>query len=202
MIQASPARVVGLGLACLGFTAAGVWMLMSGNWLGLLVIAFFGGAGAWGTARMWRQRVHLTAGADGLTIGAGGFVPWRDVEAIGVGRISGAKVLGVRLASYDDYIRSLTPQQIRLMRTVAGAGKAAGAVLVPLQSLDAQSAIELADGGGPASLLSIDRRSVAGMLSWTRSQSGFDLVWASSAISGSVERWADQLQTLRRRGGF
>ncbi|MGC3955015.1 MAG: STM3941 family protein [Propionicimonas sp.] len=190
VVQASPARVVGLGLACLGFTAAGVWMLLSGDWLGWLPIAFFGGVGAWGLTRMWRQRIHLIATADGLTIGTGGFVPWRDVAAIGVGRSSGARVLGVRLARYDNYLQSLTPRQLRLIRRVAGFGSGAGAMLVPLQP-----------GSDAASLLELDGRSVAGVLRWTRRRSGFDLVWGSAAITGSVEQLADQLQSLRSRYG-
>nr|WP_274635765.1 hypothetical protein [Microbacterium bovistercoris] len=96
-------------VVCVLFAAMGVVVLALAptKTLNLIVgvgaIGFFGVGGGIAFAQQWRRSVAIVADDDGLRLGAGGRIPWADVDRIG----STSTMLGVRLRRYDTFLASL-----------------------------------------------------------------------------------------------
>jgi hypothetical protein len=162
---------------CLAFTAIAVFLLVSGPTVGealgaVLCIVFFGGGGVLFVAKLTRTTTTLTLTPAGLHPMSGGLVPWDDYDGVGLGRVSGALIIGIRLRSYDAFIASLTPTQIMRAAHAGRAGKLFGAVTKPLIGRS---------NPGTASLANIPEgtEGMAGLLAWSRDTSGYELSFSS-----------------------
>jgi hypothetical protein len=111
-----------LAVGCFLFTVAGVLVAMAGGAgvvIGIAAILFFGVLGAVSIVMQWRRRLVLRADDRGITVGAGGFIPWADVEEVSAARLQGApggvEVLALRLRRAAAYAASLTEREARRM---------------------------------------------------------------------------------------
>ena len=185
-------RLLALGLLAALFAALGVIILIaSPEWgpkiIGLVCVLFFGGGYGALVVKKLRNPTVLELSVDGIKPQSGGFIPWEDFEASGLGRVEGArggtKVIGIRLKSYAGYLASLTPEQIRLVRATAVAGKLTGSVLrrsAPIAALRRSSR-------GLQSLAALPQRDIPAMLHWSRAVSGgWDLTFSPQLFRGSA----------------
>lgn len=185
-------RLLALGLLAALFAALGVIILIaSPEWgpkiIGLVCVLFFGGGYGALVVKKLRNPTVLELSVDGIKPQSGGFIPWEDFEASGLGRVEGArggtKVIGIRLKSYAGYLASLTPEQIRLVRATAVAGKFTGSVL----RRSAPGAALRRSNGGLQSLAGLPQRDISGMLECSRAVSGgWDLTFSPQLFRGSA----------------
>lgn len=108
----SPRRtLVALIFACALFTAMGVVVYALGptktlnTVVGIAAIGFFGVGGGYALLGQWRRSVVLRADADGIRLGSGGSIPWRDVDRIG----ANASAFGIRLRRYETLLATTRP---------------------------------------------------------------------------------------------
>jgi len=158
---------------CIAFTAVGIFMLVSGPTVveaiaAVLCIVFFGGGGAFAVVKLARTKTALTLTPAGLYPMSGGLVPWDDYAGVGLGRVSGALIIGIQLRSYDAYIASLTPAQAAVAMRVGKAGKMFGAVAKPALGRSHAGAASLAN-------IPSENAGLAGLLAWSRETSGYEL---------------------------
>ena len=111
MILAICVAFVGVGIAMFVFDPT-VFRAV----LAAVTIVFFGGGGILLMVRASRAAAVVVLTPRGLQLWSGGFVPWADLDAVGVGTTSGTRVIGLRLRHYDAYIASLTRGQRWLAR--------------------------------------------------------------------------------------
>ncbi|WAP52958.1 hypothetical protein OL239_07465 [Arthrobacter sp. ATA002] len=197
-------RVLGMALLAAGFTVIGVFMVVgSPDWgtkiIGLVSVLFFGGGYTVVLWKMARNSTVLTLSADGITPQSGGLIPWEDFEAVGTGRIetgsAGTMVLGIRLKSYEAYLASFTPEQIRTIRAAAVTGKATGSLL-------RRSAPRAALGRSPrglAGLNALPQRDLPGMLQWSRVMSGgWDVTISVHLFRGPAQEVVSKIDAYYR----
>ncbi|MDK1359269.1 STM3941 family protein [Arthrobacter sp. zg-Y1219] len=189
ILPVSWVRLIGMGLLAALFVAIGLFFCLSPEWrnkiIGLVCVLFFGGGYGAVLWKKLRDPVVLTLSEDGIQPHSGGFIPWEDFEAVGIGRIEGApggtKVIGIRLKSYEGYLASFTPEQIRLARATAVAGKFTGSVL---RRAAPRPALRHGRGGLQA-LAALPQRDIAGMLQWSRAMSGgWDVTFSPHLFKG------------------
>ena len=129
--------LVTLVLGCAAFVAIGVFLLLDDGWAGklagLAAVLFFGLCGGYALWKSLREPALLTLTPEGVRVHSGGFLPWADFEAAGMGRVPGApggtEVLGIRMKSCERYAASFTSEQLRLARGAAKGGQLSGASL-------------------------------------------------------------------------
>lgn len=170
-------------LGSVAFVALGGWLLTLGSVvgfvIGLLSIAFFGGAGLYTAVVSVRQglaKMTLTPG--GIELASGGTVPWQDVEAVAVVKAP-TTVVAIRLRTYDRYLASLP----------AGGTRADGLarVLAPVAQL-------LVRGSTRGARLR-DRHDE---LRWTRENYGFDLGFSPAWLDRPAAEFVQLLEHYRR----
>ena len=187
-------KTLGLALLCLVLTAASVVALLDGGLIalvGALGVVFFGVGGGYAVSKQLRRHPVLTLTAEGVRPGTGGLVPWPDVAAFGVTRIGSVRAVGLALRDPANFLRSLTPDQIRLTMAVGAGARAVGPLL---------AAADPAGSGDAARLAGIPHRDLEGMLAWSRTQTGgYDLAWSSSLFDGRPEQVVAECEAYRRR---
>lgn len=199
--------VFALAAGCLAFVLLGLFIIdiagsNFGKTVGVISIVFFGAGGGFAVLRMLRVPVVLTLSEEGILVQAGGFIPWDDVEEIGTGRTgagpAGPKIIGIRLKSSERYIASFTPEEQRLMRGTARAGRVAGAALrnAPMRSTRR----------GARQLGSLPQRDPAAMVQWVRNVSGWDVTLSplvfgrpSAGVIRDIETYHQAVRKRRRR---
>ncbi|MBM4275797.1 MAG: hypothetical protein FJ134_15255 [Deltaproteobacteria bacterium] len=97
---------------------------------GLAGLLLFGAMGIYGLAvvipRYLRRPVSLVlsqAGLERLTSVGGALIPWEDVAEVGLLKMSGNYLVGLRLWSYDRYLAALNPEMLAEMKKTAAFGK-------------------------------------------------------------------------------
>lgn len=184
-------RLMGMTLGAIIFAGMGLYIFVSSTGLGakiigLVCVLFFGGGFALLLWKKLRDPIVLTLTEDGIKPQSGGFIPWEDFEAVGIGRIEGGapggtKVIGIRLKSYEGYLASFTPGELRLVRASVVAGKYTGAVL---QGAAPRTALRRNHSGLQA-LSALPQRDIPGMLQWSRDMSGgWDLTFSPYLFKG------------------
>lgn len=133
-------RIILTGMGCAIFVVASVFTIFQGGFVstlgGALGFFLFGIAGAWGIKRLLQYRKILILTEAGIAFGAGGMIPWGDLEEVGVGYIGDGsgktKVFGIRLKSYDNFIRSLPPEEVEAKRRMAKWTQRSAIAMLPL----------------------------------------------------------------------
>jgi len=108
-----------LCIICIAFSVIGFFMILSGDiktvLAGLLAIVFFGGGGFLAIPKLLQRPISMILNHDGLkqiTPSGTSLICWQDIETIGIARIYGNKMVGLRLITYDNYIKSMSPEFI------------------------------------------------------------------------------------------
>ncbi len=160
--------------------------------LGVISILFFGVGGGFALWKMVSLKgPRFVLSAEGLRMrGVPGdaLVPWTDVESAGVATIAHNKMPGLRLKSYEGYIRNLTPEGVAFMkrglRFLKVSSFAMGAVALRPELLSLSGAKEIAE-----------------VLSWNRGHCGFDLSFSSFELDRPVDDFVKLLEEFRIRYG-
>src|SRR5580765_4055320 len=119
-----------IGLMALLVPASAVAMIRADDIftkaVGAVGLAFFGGGGAFALWSMMRTPWTLALAPDALEVRVQDFIariPWRDIEAVGLAHVRGQKMPSIRLARYDNYIASPSPEAARVFERRWGAMK-------------------------------------------------------------------------------
>ena len=200
MFRVSWLRLLGMGLLAALFVTAGVYIWFSSpEWglkiVGLICVLFFGGGYGAVVVKQLLDPIVLELSVDGIKPRSGGFIPWEDFEAVGLGRMEaaagGTPAIGIRLKSYEGYISSLTVNQRRLARGTAVTAKFTGSVLrrsVPSTELRRS-------GGGLRAVAGLPQRDLSGMLQWNRAISGgWDLTFSPHLFSGPAHSVVQEIE--------
>jgi hypothetical protein len=171
--------------------------------IALASLLFFGGGTLIALPRMLRRPVSMMLAPEGLqqvTIWGSASVPWPDVEAVGVARFMGQKMLGVKLRSYDRYLANMSPELAgaltKSMPYLRVGARAMG--MLPVGS--AVSLWSRLEGhGDPASALKEFGKvgDFAGMLMWTRNNFGYDLLFGWSDVDRPTAELAKLVEQYR-----
>lgn len=193
-------RLTGMTIGAMLFAGLGLYICVASpdlgtKIIGLVCVLFFGGGFAVLLWKKLRDPIVLTLTEDGIKPQSGGFIPWEDFEAVGVGRIAGApggtKVIGIRLKSYEGYLASFTPEQIRVMRATAAAGKFTGSVLRRAAPRPAFNY----GGGGLQALSTLPQQDIPGMLQWSRAMSGgWDVTFSPHLFKGRAREVVQKIE--------
>jgi Protein of unknown function (DUF2982) len=188
-----------LGIGCAAFTLGGIWMVLSGEgvFVGLLSIVFFGGGGLVAIPRLLRRKVSFVLTSEALEQRypeGSAYIPWRDVEQVGLASVFSTTMAGIRLKSYDKYLENMTPalaaffaKNLPYMKLLARTSSLlelpAGAELwSKMRGLDVPGSLKAFGEVG----------SFAQALLWSRQQFGYDILlsWAE------LDRPATEFVTL------
>lgn len=124
VIKNSRWRYVLLLVGCIGFVAAGIWMVIAGNSFGWLAILFFGSGipvSIWQIADTRPRLVIDEHGVLDRTLGVGR-IAWSDIEAAYVRSISGNDFICLELKNAEEYARKLS----KVKRAMAAANRNLG----------------------------------------------------------------------------
>src|SRR5262249_20841756 len=163
----------------------GVWMIATGDTKevlgGVFVVVVFG-AGLVVMPRMWRRTVSMVLSISRIeqhTIFGSAVIAWKDIERIGVAKLFGNKMVGIRLKTYDNYLANMSPQlaawltkSLPYLKWLTKAASLLG-VPAPVEALAASE-------GTPDVSKSLKTFGSVGNLAeylrWTRQQCGYDIL--------------------------
>ncbi len=181
-------------IGCAGFTLAGIGIILSGAKVavlaGLLSIFFFGVGGLYAIPRLARRRVAMVltrAGIEQCYQEGSTFIPWGDVETIGVFKIASTKMVGVRLRTYERYLSSMSPELVKLSQRGLKFFKVTAGMT---------SVIDVLAGAELKGFAKV--RNLSDALAWTRKNYGYDLAFGWPDRDRSAERFVALLEEYRR----
>ncbi|MCC3278960.1 hypothetical protein LJ754_07290 [Arthrobacter sp. zg-Y40] len=188
----SKIRVLGLGLMALLFAAGCAALVVHGFTghhhhgsgrvggslaevvAGLIGVAFFGGGAFFFVWKKLREPELLTLTEQGIMVASGGFIPWDNFAAVGIGRTmggpGGAKIIGIRVKSQERLVATMSPGDIRAVQGVAKAGRLFGRIM-PGRGLRGQRE-------ALGALRSMPQHGPVATFQWTRDVSGWDVSWS------------------------
>lgn len=201
-LSTSRMKLTVLAFGCFLFAAVGVLVALAGGAgivMGIAAILFFGVFGGVSVVMQWRRRLVLRADDRGIAVGAGGFIPWADVEQVSAARLEGApggvEVLALRLHRAAAYAASLSEREARWMLrfgAVMGAKRRSGRRPPPQT---APSPLGTTDEPQLTPL----QRDVVAMLARVREETGgWDLAWAAFVLPVRADAAAEELERRRR----
>lgn len=124
VIKNSRWKYVLLLIGSLGFVAAGIWMLIKGEWFGWLAILFFGSGipiFIWQIADARPRLIIDEQGVLDRTLGVGR-IAWSDIEAAYVRSINGNDFICLELKNSEKYGQKLS----KVKRAMASANRGLG----------------------------------------------------------------------------
>jgi hypothetical protein len=130
------------------------------------------------------------------------FIPWEDVEKIGVASIHSTNLVGVRLKSYDNYLASFTPEMASAFRKILPVMKLtvrAASLVEPPQAKVTKIWKVLSGAEDPSDVLKSlgNIGSYAEAMLWNRQHYGYDLVWGRMGLDRSAKEFASLLEQYR-----
>ncbi len=193
-----------VALGCGLFTIIGLWMIFSGEEIlaGFLGVIIFGGGGLYAIPKMLRRDVSMVLSFQGIQQRwpqGRAFVPWADVEQVGIVSIFSNKMVGIRLRSYDRYLNDMSPElaefyvkSLPYLKLVSRAtslleAPAAIALWSKLEGTDMSEALK---GFGNVGNL-------AEALMWARANFGYDLVLSWADLDRPAEKFIALLEEYR-----
>src|SRR5215210_1288333 len=124
IIKNSRWRYVLLLIGCIGFVAAGIWMVFAGKPFGWLAILFFGSGIPISIWQLADSRPRLVIDEHGVldrTLGVGR-IAWSDIEAAYVRSISGNDFICLELKNSEQYAQKLS----KVKRAMVAANRSLG----------------------------------------------------------------------------
>jgi hypothetical protein len=180
-----------MGICCTLFSIAGLWMIFFNEeiFVGLLVITFFGIGGLFAIPKILRRKVTMVLTPQGLEqhYAEGiAFIPWSDVEMVGIIPKFSIKMVGIRLRSYDRYINGMSPSLAKFITKN-----------LPFLKLltCAASLLDVDDSRGLINFGKVGN--LAEALLWTRQQFGYDLALSLTALDRSAPNFVSLLDEYR-----
>ena len=193
-----------VGIGCALFSIAGLWMVFSGEEVlaGLLAIVFFGGGGFYAIPKLLRRQVSMALTPEGIEqryAEGNAYIPWSDVEKVGIISIFSNKMVGIRLKSYDRYLGRMSPSlaefTIKNLPYLKLLARATSLLDVPT-SVDVWSKLEGHDvSGGLKSFGKVG--DLAEALLWARNQYGYDLALSWAELDRSATDFVALLEEYR-----
>ena len=196
-----------LAVGCGSFTLAGLWMVVesqnTGEILaGILAVVFFGGGGVLAIPRLIRRSVSMVLthpGIEQITLYGTATIHWKDIEKIGLANQSGARLVGIRLKTYDGYLANMSPELAGAIARSLPAFKLLtnAALLVEIASGQLWSSL---DGWDTARTLKDFGKvsSLAQALFWSRKTVGYDITFSWADLDRSPDKFAGLLEQYRQ----
>jgi hypothetical protein len=174
-----------VALGCGVSTIVGFLTIFSGKGIliGFLAVIFFGGGGLYAIPKMLRRDVSMVLSFQGLQLRwpqGQAFVPWADVEQVGIVSIASSKGVGIRLRSYDRYLNDMSPELAEF-----------SVKRLPYLKLVSRAACLL----GAPSFGNVG--TLAEALMWSRANLGYDLVLPWADLDRPAEKFIDLLEGYR-----
>lgn len=179
--------------------------------VGMISLFFFFPLGLYGllvVVPSWFRRpillVLTTNGLERQTRSGVAFIPWNDVTEIGVLKMPGNNMVGLRLYSYDRYLNNLSPLVAQEFNRISGLNKMVHRLLGKESSWDAQEAgrlwSRLARTNDPAGTLRElgDLGDVAETLLSSRQVWGHDLLFAWYDLDRPTTKMAGLMEAYRQ----
>ncbi|MCX7113402.1 MAG: DUF2982 domain-containing protein [Proteobacteria bacterium] len=193
-----------VAIGCAIFTIAGLGMVFSGEevFAGLLGIVLFGGGGLYGIPKMLRRRVSMVLTPEGIEqryAEGSAYIPWSDVEKVGIISMFSNKMVGIRLKSYDRYLDRMSPSLAEFMTkslpylkllTLATSLLDVPTSVTVWSKLEGHDVSEALDGFGKVGDL-------AQALLWSRKQYGYDLALSWAEIDRPATEFVALLEGYR-----
>jgi hypothetical protein len=176
-----------MAIICATFVIGCVWLVLSKQDIPVAIwgIVIFGGAALYGIPKVLRRKVTMVLTPGGIEqryAEGSAYIPWSDIEKVGIVSMLSNKMIGIRLKNYDDYLNAMSPslaeymtRTLPYMKLVA---RSTSLFSVPhsvtvwskLQGHDLKKMLKAFGQVG----------NLAQMLLWTREQYGYDflLTWA------------------------
>lgn len=193
-----------VAICCALFSILGLWMVFSGKgvFAGLLTIVFFGGGGFYAIPKMLRRQVSMALTPEGIEqryAEGNAYIPWTDVEKVGIISMFSNKMVGIRLKSYDRYLERMSPSlaefTIKNLPYVKLLARATYLLDVPT-SVDVWSKLEGHDvSGGLKSFGKVG--DLAEALLWARNQYGYDIALSWVELDRSATDFVALLDEYR-----
>lgn len=198
-------NVILVAILCIIFTLIGFAMLCSGEEIfgGLMAILFFGGGGAYAVPTLLRRRVPMTLTPEGIAQRypqGTAFIPWADIEQIGLMSIYSTELVGIRLKSYNRYLGSISPDlAAHIKKNLPHLKFFARATTEHLEAPDMLEDWSKREGhAGAETLESFGKvKDFAEALLWSRNQYGFDIMFSWVELDRSPKAFAQLLEEYR-----
>lgn len=184
---------------CAIFSIVGLALIFSGEIkLGLLTLLFFGGGGIYAIPKLLKRKVSMVLSDNGIELfypQGSAFIPWADVEQCGIVRVFSTKLVGIRLRSYDRYLKKMSPGLAAfLVKSLPFLKLFAKQV----SSVDATGWVGLWLEAEGKSLKSFgDVGNLAQALMWARENYGYDLAFAWSELDRPPDKFVSLLEEYR-----
>lgn len=189
-----------IGAGCLVFTTSGLWLIFylgkpADIAVGLLSILFFGGGSIFVFTKLFRRKNSLMLTPEGIIqyfpYGST-FLPWEDIEDIGIFNVGMTEMVGVRLKTREKYLNSVPEAGKNRVGTKLAAGFVS--VLGAVTSLGSQSGRASARTVGNAPPPS-GTENIVTLLDWNKSHYGYDLAFSWADMDRSAEAFAEMLRS-------
>jgi hypothetical protein len=175
-------------------------MVLSGKGFvpGLLSVVFFGGGGLLIAYKFLRHPVTFVLTKDGTEqrYPQGSIhILWADIEQVGIFRAATSKMVGMRLTTYERYLRNMSPELMEIIRK-----------RLPYVKLAARAASMLEVSGGVGVLLGHDQEAmkdfgevggIAEALAWSRAKTGYDVAFQRLDFDRSADEFSALLDQYR-----
>ena len=186
-------NIILLTIGCSIFVIAGLLLITTGDvksiFVGLLSITFFGGIGLVGIPKLSRRSISVVLTHDNLqqiTPFGTSIVPWQDVESIGVAKIHRHKMVGIRLITYDNYIKNTSPEL----------AESTNKKLPYLKVLAFGTSLLGSSAGNMKSLGQVGN--LVELMLWNRQNCGYDIYFSWMDIDRSVSDFVQLLEQFHR----
>lgn len=193
-----------LAAGCGVFTIGGLWMIFSSEEIlaGFVAVIFFGGMGLYSIPKILRRDVSMVLSSQGIEQRwpqGSAFIPWADVEKVGIVSMFSNKMVGIRLRSYDRYLNDMSPElaefcvkNLPYLKLLARATSLldAPAPIALWSKLEGTDVSEALKGFGQVGNL-------AEALMWARANNGYDLTLSWAELDRSAEKFVALLEEYR-----
>jgi hypothetical protein len=176
-------------IGCAIFTLIGLWMLFSGEDVitGFLAVVFFGGGGLYAILKILHRPVSMVLTSEGIEqryAEGSAYIPWSDVEKVGIFSIFANKIVGIRLNSYDSYLDRMSPSLADFMTKNLPYLKLMVGAISLLEIPESVSIWSKLKGSDASKVLSSFGKvgNLAQALLWTRNHYGYDIAFSWTEI--------------------
>ncbi|MBD1838965.1 DUF2982 domain-containing protein [Coleofasciculus sp. FACHB-64] len=201
-----------LAVSCTVFSIIGLFMMGSGQPKailgGVLGVVFFGGGGIVTVPKLLKRPVSIVLTREGLqqiTLYGKSILYWRDIESVGIARLEGTKLVGLRLKNYDNYINNMSPELVNYwMNSLPYLKLLSFGTLVLEVPLDVPSFVKIWSvlKGHPNPVNALKSFGKVGNLVeamlWSRQTYGYDILLSWADLDRSASEFIELLEQYRK----